>query len=136
MIAKDQASYVQRTVDGLSISQRNVLIQHIDGPVDVDLTDPKRRKSWRSLVDLKLLKSDGLEPAIAPLFRPRRCVLSWNGRQVVAKILADYADALVRAGCLRGEFLAETPLQILQRLRAARKPIPAPPAPERALKPL
>ena len=66
---------------------------------------------------LGLLQNESPGPMPA---KPRALILTELGRQAVSLLLAEYADALVRAGCLDAEPL--TPLMILQRLKAARKP--------------
>lgn len=73
--------------------QRNLLIAHIDGTNDI--TVPvfiKERTSARmGLIAQKLIRPD----------RPRwatKTTITEDGRQVLACVLADYAEALVAAG--------------------------------------
>lgn len=74
----------------LSRLQRDMLIEHIDGGiVAVDVT---RLNTRDALVDRGLLVH------IERGSRPLRTRLSEDGRAVVAAILADYAETLIRAG--------------------------------------
>lgn len=100
----------------LTMLQRNLLIDHIDGEVDVVLSDPHKTQTRNAMMVLGLLRGT---PSQAN--RPRATVLTERGRMAVAMILGDYADALVRAGLLE----QENPLLVLQRLKAARQPAPA-----------
>lgn len=77
----------------LSRAQRNLLIAHIDGTNDIAVpVFIKERTSARvGLISLKLIRPD----------RPRwatKTTITEDGRQVLATILADYAEALVAAG--------------------------------------
>jgi hypothetical protein len=84
----------------LTTGMRDVLIEHIDGPVPIfrachSKIDAKamgiRYKSVWSLMDRGLLTKD--RPCA-----PRFTIITDLGRDELAKALADWADALVRAG--------------------------------------
>lgn len=96
----------------LTSFQRNLLIDHIDGEVDVVMNDAHLVGVRNSLIKVGLLRG-----ATNNTIRPRATVLTERGRMAVGMILGDYADALVRAGLL----LQENPLAVLQRLKAARQ---------------
>jgi hypothetical protein len=100
----------------LTSHQRNLLIDHIDGPVDVVVTDAHKVQCRNALIGLGLLRGTPSQAV-----RPRLTVLTERGRMAVAMVLGDYADALVRAGLLE----QENPLLVLKRLKAARQPAPA-----------
>ena len=77
----------------LSRAQRNLLIAHIDGTNDiaVPVFIKERTNARVGLISLKLIRPD----------RPRwatKTTITEDGRQVLATILADYAEALVAAG--------------------------------------
>lgn len=97
-----------RAVRCLSISQREMLIAHIDVPVDIDVSEYANFPVRRSLFKMKLL-----QPHPIGAIRPRQTALTTAGRHAVAVILADYADALVRAGLLE----QEQPMRALQALQ-------------------
>jgi hypothetical protein len=77
----------------LTIPQRNMLVDHIDGPVDMTLTDPRIIQGRNTLIDQGLLQTSPPQAV-----RPRITILTELGRMALAAILAEYADALVRAG--------------------------------------
>lgn len=109
--------------------QRDLLIDHIDGELDVHLTNVHLINVRNSLMKIGLLRG-----ATNNTTRPRTTVLTERGRMAVGIILGDYADALVRAGL----FEQENPLQVLRRLlesRRAESPplIPRPGRPGRKL---
>jgi hypothetical protein len=89
----------------LTTGMRDVLIEHIDGPVPIvrttDFTGIEahamatRYKSVWALLDRGLLKKDR---ELVPKFT----IITEPGRAELAKALADWADALVRAGYSRG----------------------------------
>jgi hypothetical protein len=111
-------------IRSLSEAKRRILIEHIDGPVPMNRENIYRIHTINSLMGAGLLRNALSGPAPA-LGRPRALVLTEDGRWAVSLLLADYAEALVRAGCLDAEPL--TPLMILQRLKAIRKPaVPSP----------
>lgn len=93
----------------LSMMQRAVLIDHIDGAVELIIAERKMVRV--SLMQIGLLRAENPRA-----IRPRATVLTEQGRRAVGIILGDYADALVRAGILE----QENPLQVLLRLKAAR----------------
>jgi hypothetical protein len=85
----------------LTTGMRDVLIEHIDGPVPIvragNLSGARckaeaiRYKSVWALMDRGLLIQ-------RPGFSPRFTIITEAGREELAKALADWADALVRAG--------------------------------------
>lgn len=95
----------------LSPAQRDLLVEHIDRAVGVYRSNASMVHVATSLIRLGLLRPE------VPSLRPKYTVLTDLGRGTVANLLATYADALVRAGCMQER---ETPLQILRRLRVAR----------------
>ncbi|MHB8271994.1 hypothetical protein [Bradyrhizobium sp.] len=121
-------------VRALSEPKRRILIEHIDGPVPLSRENIFRIHTVNALLAAGLLKN-ALQDYSSPVGRPRALVLTESGRHAVSLLLADYADALVRAGCLDAEPLTPlTPLMILQRLKAIRKP--AAPSPIEVLTPI
>lgn len=103
---------VEATVASLSFAQCEYLLFHVDHAVAVQRSN---FKTLPSLLRLGLIQSD-----VPNCPRPRYTILTDFGRQAVCMLLANYADALVRAGCLDAEPLST--LAILQRLKAAHKP--------------
>lgn len=80
--------------DGYEFSKilRDVLIEHLDGkPIKFSLPHSVRRHAARILINRKLLKGDRT-------FQPYHTVITDKGRAELAKMLADYADALFRVG--------------------------------------
>lgn len=98
----------RQSVRRLSGWQRKFLMRHIDGPVQVDVHDTQTRIA---LTRKKLLRND------RPV-RPRATSLTTDGRQTVAIILAEAADALVAAGMLDAEIGA----RVVAAIAAAREP--------------
>jgi hypothetical protein len=92
----------------LSAPQHDLLLAHIDGPVDVVAADSHMTQVRRSLLNLGLLR-----PHPHGAIRPKHTVLSSAGRHAVGTILAGYADALVNAGLME----QENPIGALQALR-------------------
>lgn len=107
------SSYVRT----LSIPQREILIKHVPGPVEfkvcVSSQDLKKEvgqlMAVRKLIDLQLIRGD-------QSFRPRYTSLTRYGREAVAIILAEYAEALILAGALEPE---RRPIEILEQIKAA-----------------
>lgn len=90
----------------LSSAQRDMLIAHIDG--DVGIIRSFQAVARKALLARGLLRTPSCHTA-----RPAFTRLTDAGRQAVAVILGDYADALVRAGMLE-----QSPLSVLQRLKS------------------
>ncbi len=105
-------------IRNLTAHQRKMLIDHIDGPLDVVASDGHRVQCRSALMSMGLLR--GTPPGA---LRPRHTILTERGRMAVAIVLGDYADALIRAGLLE----QENPLQVLQGLKAAWRDEPASP---------
>jgi hypothetical protein len=78
-----------------STQTRAVLVAHIDGPVGFSPHLPMQRLATHGLLLRGLL-------APLPEGRPTHTVLTPAGRRVLGAILAEWAEALSRAGC--GEF--------------------------------
>lgn len=110
-------------VQQLTSLQREMLIDHIDGALDVTVRDPHRVQTRNSLMANKMLRPDG------PGLRPKTTVLTERGRYAVATLLAGYAEALVRAGMMESR-----PIDIMAQIK--RRPRPeSPEAAEQALLP-
>src|ERR1700682_2200011 len=92
----------------LSRVQREMLVDHIDHPVEIVIHEHFAAR--RALMAIGLLRG---HPTGAT--RPRLTMLTEAGRHAVGIILGDYADALGRAGLLD----QERPLDVLQELRAS-----------------
>jgi hypothetical protein len=95
----------------LTAHQRDLLIDHIDGPVDVSVHNVHTVQCRNALIAYGLLRGT---PTNVPTARPRHTALTERGRMAVAIVLGDYADGLIRAGLLE----QENPLEVLQRLKA------------------
>jgi hypothetical protein len=104
-------------IKALTESKRRILIEHVDGPIPISRNNSSRIHTINALLGLGLLRNESPGPMPA---KPRALMLTEAGRWAVSLLLAGYAEDLVRAGCLDAEPL--TPLMILQRLKAARKP--------------
>lgn len=119
-------SFFASIVRRLSGAQRELLIEHIDQGCPVL---PQQVITRNALLALELIRST------RPLDRhPRRTVLTERGRMVLAMLLGQYADALVKAGysLMPSGFLEgqpdETPMQVLERLKAKPTAKISPPA--------
>lgn len=93
----------------ISPAMRDVLIEHIDGPVAIDRRGASgRREAVRGCLNHGYLRTD------AYLLRARHTIMTEPGRTALAEALADAADALVRAGQLSADAvyasLTDTPL--------------------------
>jgi len=110
-----------RDISELTKAQRNVLLEHIDGPIPLERNGLDRKNSFRIHTINYLLGKGLLRNGTHDAFtqRPRALCLTEAGREVVAAILAGYAEALIAAGCLEPGFLS--PLKILERLKTERK---------------
>jgi hypothetical protein len=95
----------------LTVCQRNMLIGHIDGEVDVTICDPHKVQSRNALIGQGYLRGS---PTGA--VRPRTTVLTERGRAMLGMVLGDYADALIRAGILDQQH----PLEVLKHLKLSR----------------
>jgi hypothetical protein len=127
MLPEINDAYVRR----ISIAQRAVLVEHIDGAVPLDRRDRFHTQTVTTLMTMKLLrdeKSGGVDYVCA--IRPRATMLTIRGREALAKILAEYAEALVKAGCLGGDSPALRPIDMIPLLKQQARAKPAPDAPE------
>jgi hypothetical protein len=118
-MTKEPSAY---EISQLTALQRNMLINHIDGTVDVTLHDHNLVQVRGSLLRNGMIK--GATP-----FRPRATMLTERGRYALAAVLAHYAEALVRAGVLEAR-----PIDILAQIKR-RPPTVSPEMAEKALLP-
>lgn len=73
-------------------AMRDLLIEHIDGPAPYIISD-RRSRQVRAAVQLGYLSyGRGISPK-----RPRFTYINQRGREALAKALANWADALIRA---------------------------------------
>ena len=83
----------KRIAHELSFTSRDLLIEHVDGsndvPVPVYVTE--RCAARNGLIAKGLVRPDRKE-------RATKTIITDDGRQVLAYVLGDYADALIRAG--------------------------------------
>lgn len=99
-------------------AQRKVLLEHIDAPQDFIVRDQARNLSVAVLMRYGLLRGDPIG-----VKHPRQTELTEAGRDAVARILSEYAELLIDAGCLEvdehtaGEL---RPTRMLARLRVIR----------------
>jgi hypothetical protein len=99
------------TVDHRLVSRpmRDVLIEHIDGPVPVGSkpkSDPlleNRDRAMRSMAIARCIGHGWLE--IDRPVSPTKTTLTDKGRTIICDVLSDWADALMRAGRGNGVFL-------------------------------
>lgn len=96
----------------LSVVQREVLIEHVAGAkaVVVSKQGDEGYSTVLKLISLQLVRGDHHH-------RPRFTMLTEAGREAAAMVLAEYADALVAAGCLEP---ALRPLDLARMLRDTR----------------
>jgi len=103
----------------LTVTMRDILIEHVDGasPIRVRGLSTNYRRAQRALIRRKFLI---VHPPSHLVIRPIETRITEAGRQALAALLADYADALVRAQVIRDLMPAMT--------ESAPKPEPAAPA--------
>lgn len=77
----------------LSRAQRNLLIKHIDGSFDVPVMV---QATTKSVERDRLVRKGLIRPNRST--RPTKTLITEDGRRVLATLLAEYAEALVRAG--------------------------------------
>lgn len=70
---------------------RDLLIEHIDGPVPINVRQPARYNLVRGAVDRGLLRTNTRGHA-----RPSHTFITESGRATLCAALGDWADALVR----------------------------------------
>src|SRR5574337_676491 len=105
-------------VSRLSGIQRRLLIKHIEGPQPIERTGTHGVPT----VDV-LLRSGYLRPYPNGVIRPRFTDLTESGRRIVARILSEYAEALISAGCLEIDPTLPSearPIKMLSRLKTRR----------------
>jgi hypothetical protein len=109
------ASFAKEVRD-LSSAKRAHLIRHIDGERVGVLTGAEFIQTTGALIRLNLVMAMPHNQA-----RPRYTIATEAGRHAIAILLADAADALVRAGVLDAGPPEETPMDVLRRLKAAKQ---------------
>lgn len=102
-------------VNGLSTPLRAFLLRHVHGPVPIEYGNARTDKTYAARA--ALIRRQLLLPLPKNTIRPVETELTVKGRDAVAKILAQAADALVAAGALEESVLAERPLIVLRRLK-------------------
>ncbi len=102
-------------VNKMSKPLRDSLTAHANGPQPIVVGPESSSRS--ALISRGLVRYD--LPGNVPTRRPHRTALTDLGREVLCVMLGDYADALVRVGCL------EEPLKIT--LKKAPAMVPQPP---------
>jgi hypothetical protein len=102
----------------LTAFQRDMLIEHVDGPVDVTVRDHRRVCVRDSLITNGMLRPDHSGPR--PI-RPKATILTERGRYALAAVLAHYAESLIRAGMLE----RSRPIEVLARIKAENAKITA-----------
>ena len=75
--------------------QRDFLIEHVNGAQTIDVGEDTRTRTAMFARDLIRYVGAGKDGE-----RPHFTALTELGREVVCSILGDYADALVKSGCL------------------------------------
>lgn len=98
-------------VNQLTVYQRDMLVSHVDGAVDVVLDNHHLVNVRNSLMRIGMLRGDSTHGIKS--IRPRTTVLTDRGRLALAMLLGNYADALTKAGLLD----QERPLKVLERIR-------------------
>lgn len=104
-----------RLVNGLSAPLRELLLRHVHGPVPIEYRNTRTDKTHAARA--ALIRRELLFPLPMNTTRPVETELTAKGRDAVAKILAQAADALVAAGALDASVFAERPLAVLRRLK-------------------
>jgi hypothetical protein len=99
----------------LTKAQRDLLIDHVDGEVPVILAN----NHYISTIRNSLMKMGLLKSSTPHTNWPRATLLTERGRLALSMVLADYADALVRAGLFPEPLNA---LAVLRSLKAGRTP--------------
>lgn len=111
-----------RLVNSLSAPLREFLLRHVHGPVPIEYRNTRTDKAHAARA--ALIRRELLLPLPPNTIRPVETELTIKGRDAVAKILAQAADALVAAGALDESVFAERPLAVLRRLKHGRALLP------------
>lgn len=99
----------------LSARTRDVLIEHIDGPCDVNV---QTGYAFRMLVVNGAIRAGFLSTGQGNPKRPKQTFITDVGREVLARALGDWADAIMR---MRGHQAdAESYAEEAEQLREAR----------------
>lgn len=77
----------------MTAAMRDLLIEHIDGPIQVRMNVQGRASLWKAAFAAGLICA-----VVNSEKRPRHSRLTEGGRKVLARELGNWADALVRAG--------------------------------------
>lgn len=83
-------------MSGLTVFQRDALIAHLDGPAPLIIA-PRDRETAALMRETHRLAARGFLRYDRP-DRPRATIITESGRMLLARALADWADALARAG--------------------------------------
>lgn len=102
-------------LSNLSIAQREKLVEHVPGPIE--FIAARRRGDQTNSTILCLVSYGLLKTGPQHSIRWTHTELTLAGREIAAKILAGYAEALVAAGALDASVFAERPLVALRRLK-------------------
>ena len=111
-----------RIIDSLSAPLRQLLLRHIHGPVPIEYRNTRTVKTHAAAA--ALIRRKLLIQLPVNTIRPIETELTVAGREAVARILAQAADALVAAGALDQSVFAERPLLVLRRLKHGRALLP------------
>lgn len=98
----------------LSIAQRDLVIAHIDGPQAAAVKEGLTRRFLMERGILISCDRDGVRRNRTQ--NVHYTMITEDGREAMAQILADYAEALVRAGCLDA-----VPVSLIPRAEAFRR---------------
>lgn len=84
--------------NGLSKAQAEMLLEHLDGAwVPAPIEQGVRSATRAGLLRIELIRFEGAKQT------PTHTVITEVGRSVLAHVLSNYADALIRAGYLIAE---------------------------------
>jgi hypothetical protein len=103
-----------RSILQMSRPQRDMILLHVAADQPVRAADSKVCRNALIRRGMLLLLPPG-----SP--RPQYTTLSSLGRYAAAVLLAEYAEVLVRAGVLESDGQGESPMEVLRRLKAAKK---------------
>lgn len=105
-----------KTDHKLSMAQRDLIIAHIDGPQPAMIREGATRRFLMERGILISCNCDGVRRNRTQNIH--YTMITEDGRETMAQILADYAEALVRAGCLDA-----VPVSLIPRAETFRRPI-------------
>lgn len=99
-----------KLMKNLSTVQRSKLVEHVPGPVPVIRSDRNKINDYLIVDALRRLGLVSMIPRQSSI--PTHSQLTPSGREAAAKILAEWADALVAMGALEAR-----PIEIVQYLK-------------------